>query len=710
MFAGRIRLSCGIAPVIHGNVTLLPLEFGCLEFEGGLIQCLLPLLDGNHTMGDMLKQLRGQFAGADIIEMVGVLARNGIVEPVRDTPSPSANARLAVALVGTGPGRELLEPALADQGIAVLDGAGAPLELQLVSDYSDLARDSTADSERVRLPVKLAGEVAWFGPLFRPGQGACPACLDQRLRLTREAHILAGVHRAERRPGPLAHAAAQVVALQVRRWLDDPSAEQHPLQDALATFDPERLAINLHPVVRRPQCPQCGTPKAMTRVPLTRDCDDRTADDPRGVARDEALFARVGRHLDPLTGLVTALEPVSDHPLNVYRARHVRPLPASTPQMAIDSRRLVAAGKGPSASVARAGALAEALERYSCTWDGSEDLTVASAAELGDTCVLPNDCMLFSQAQLAGGRVDEGYKAGVPAVLDPQAPIGWLKAWSLSRQCWRFVPAGWALMGYRGPGREFSVGDSNGNAAGLTYGDAILSGLCELVERDAVALWWYNRVPRAGVCLDDLPSGYLTDMRKHYRRIGREFWVLDLTSDIGIPTFAAVSQCVDGQPAAPAIAFGSHIDAHTAALRAITEMNQVLPHARAGAPREDRLGAHPGRPDSMELATLDGDPYIRPAVDMPQTRLGDFATPAKAETWDQLEWAEVRVSTAGLELLALNHTRPDVDLPVVRVVVPGMRHFWRRLAPGRLYDVPVRMGWRDSPLAEGEVNPLDLAI
>jgi oxazoline/thiazoline synthase len=45
---------------------------------------------------------------------------------------------------------------------------------------------------------------------------------------------------------------------------------------------------------------------------------------------------------------------------------------------------------------------------------------------------------------------------------------------------------------------------------------------------------------------------------------------------------------------------------------------------------------------------------------------------------------------------------------VARVVVPGLRHFWRRLAPGRLYDVPVSLGWLDRPRAETELNPISI--
>jgi ribosomal protein S12 methylthiotransferase accessory factor len=55
-------------------------------------------------------------------------------------------------------------------------------------------------------------------------------------------------------------------------------------------------------------------------------------------------------------------------------------------------------------------------------------------------------------------------------------------------------------------------------------------------------------------------------------------------------------------------------------------------------------------------------------------------------------------------------TRPEVGLDVVKVAVPGLRHFWRRLGPGRLYDVPVELGWIDRPRSETELNPVPLFV
>jgi ribosomal protein S12 methylthiotransferase accessory factor len=62
----------------------------------------------------------------------------------------------------------------------------------------------------------------------------------------------------------------------------------------------------------------------------------------------------------------------------------------------------------------------------------------------------------------------------------------------------------------------------------------------------------------------------------------------------------------------------------------------------------------------------------------------------------------------GMEMLVLDQTRPDIGLKVVKVIVPGMRLFWKRLAPGRLYDVPVQLSWLKEPRPENQLNPFPM--
>ena len=97
--------------------------------------------------------------------------------------------------------------------------------------------------------------------------------------------------------------------------------------------------------------------------------------------------------------------------------------------------------------------------------------------------------------------------------------------------------------------------------------------------------------------------------------------------------------------------------------------------------------------------------WLAPAEDAPLRKASHYRVIETADMREDVEYCRTRVEAGGMEFLVLDQTRPDIGMPVVRVIVPGLRHFWERLAPGRLYDVPVSMGRRSRPLAEADINP-----
>jgi ribosomal protein S12 methylthiotransferase accessory factor len=221
----------------------------------------------------------------------------------------------------------------------------------------------------------------------------------------------------------------------------------------------------------------------------------------------------------------------------------------------------------------------------------------------------------------------------------------------------------------------------------------------ELVERDSYAIWWYNRLRRSELNLDGFDDPYVRDLKVQLANTGRRLWVLDITSDLGIPSFVALSHAV--QNGADFIEYGSgaHFDPRIALLRALTEVNQFLSiglmGARNATPRND--GATPFSLRDHAYLKPNGHALVRPQRDLTFGGL------------DKREQVMACVNIAkhhGLDFLVLDQTRPDIEVPVVRVIVPGLRHFYRRFAPGRLYDVPVKLGLRDRPLSENELNPL----
>ena len=104
-------------------------------------------------------------------------------------------------------------------------------------------------------------------------------------------------------------------------------------------------------------------------------------------------------------------------------------------------------------------------------------------------------------------------------------------------------------------------------------------------------------------------------------------------------------------------------------------------------------------------ATVQNQPYLAPSADAAALRLADVPDLSTERIDTDVSWLVHHLARHGLEVLVLDQTRPDVGLPVVRVVVPGLRHFWARFGPGRLYEVPVKQGWIPRPLDESELNP-----
>jgi ribosomal protein S12 methylthiotransferase accessory factor len=202
------------------------------------------------------------------------------------------------------------------------------------------------------------------------------------------------------------------------------------------------------------------------------------------------------------------------------------------------------------------------------------------------------------------------------------------------------------------------------------------------------------------VDLSQFNDSYIRDLQSQLAETGRRLWVLDVTSDLGIPTFVAVSHWMQNGQENIEFGSGAHFDTRIALLRALTELNQFLSIGLMGGGTGEKSsldGVNPFRMQDHLYLTPSGNPPV-------QSALG-----SKFDNSDAREQviACVRLAKkAGLDFLVLDQTRPDIEVPVVRVVVPGLRHFYRRFALGRLYDVPVKLGLRDRPIKEDELNPI----
>jgi ribosomal protein S12 methylthiotransferase accessory factor len=176
--------------------------------------------------------------------------------------------------------------------------------------------------------------------------------------------------------------------------------------------------------------------------------------------------------------------------------------------------------------------------------------------------------------------------------------------------------------------------------------------------------------------------------------------VLDVTNDLDVPTFVAITHWMKDVQENIEFGSGAHFDARIALLRALTELNQFLSIGLMGGGKGEKSSL-----DGTTPLRLENYPYLAP-TGAPPVRPDLTAAFGRLDTREQVAACVDIARRQGFDFLVLDQTRPDIDVPVVRVIVPGMRHFYRRFAPGRLYDIPVKLGWRDRPMPEDEFNPI----
>ena len=363
-------------------------------------------------------------------------------------------------------------------------------------------------------------------------------------------------------------------------------------------------------------------------------------------------------------------------------------------------------GAGLTLAEARRRASAEAIERACAVFQGDEPVFQASYRELGAAAVHPDELLLWSASQRRRRPASGSLMLRVPPRFEERRPIAWSPAWSLTRREWRYLPSMAVYFRYPVASfRRYCPADSNGIAAGRTRGEAALRALLELVERDSVSLWWYNRARRPAFSLAGTGDRRLGRLLRFYEEVGREVWVLDLTSDLGVPVAAAISRLRSGPREDLAFGFGAGLAAGGAVRHALLEMAQVVALREAGG-----RGGEGGGPFERwrRHARAAGFPHLLPAGRSAR-RVAPAAAPLPGPAAG-LRRCAAALEARGLELLACDLTRRAAPLAVVRMVVPGLRHLWPRLAPGRLYDAPVAAGWRPRPLEEAALNAVPLLL
>ncbi len=511
---------------------------------------------------------------------------------------PGRGGDVPVAVVAAtgelaGPASDLAR-ALAEDGATVVPADQAGLLVVAVDDYLD---PQLAAIDRPFLPWRPRGRRLWLGPVLG-ADGPCWTCLATRLAQNRPADYRLGPDRWLV-PRPMADTPAirrQAVAwaaLELGRILAGAPGGRD-----LLTLDLGDGSAAHHPVTALPHCPACGG-----RVAVLPD------DVPARLARQESA----------LTGILAPPLMISPEPglhLAFAAAQLGGPAGPAAPAPLV----VAVAGKGRRPEDAVLRARAEAVERHSGAWAGDRPVHRAPARDLPGAILPPG---------VAGDEV-----------------IDWCEARSVLDGTPRWLAAATAWYGYRDAARpDLGPAHSIGCAAGPTSEAAILAGLMELVERDALARWWHGMRAVPGLAESD--GG----------------WLLALPHPLNLPVIVALATDPSGVVVLGAAA---DIEAGRAAERARLERGQI---AVLMAAERHGLIVDPVDPLHARLANWRADTDIAASTWLrPSGALNLHDLPPVGGLPACID----RLRAAGHDLVVLDQTRPEIGVPVVRVVVPGM--------------------------------------
>ncbi len=719
----------------------------------GRAYCLVAeMLDGSKDADEIADALENEISAAEVYFALEKLKQKGFITEkaenvsaafaaywnmldISGTAAKEALENTLVSLISIGCDSAPIERAIKNAGMDVRicsvekafteKGPGNNILLAAVSDYllPELYKINQIALKK-KLPwmlVKPTGMSVWLGPVFIPGRTGCFECLAQRLKTNRLLERFVKFKINDPAPivsskGSLASsvelacqmAAQQLAILAVQN-------ERSNLAGRIISVNTATLKSEEHFLTRRPQCSACNegsfaeeklSPPALKSVIKK---NDQLYSGSRTISPEET-FNKFSSHISPITGVVNNIENTSfgDGLINVYCAGHNFAVVNNNISSLQKNLRSMSSGKGMTENSSKTGALCEAIERYSGCYHGTKLKIKSSYSKIKERAILPNDCMNFSGEQFKNrelmNRQNHDFHF-IPEPFDEDAEVEWVPFWSLTKKEWRYVIANFCYYGYHDPGgRDFLRPNSNGCASGNTLEEAFLQAFFEINERDAVALWWYNMIERPAIDLESFNIPYIEKLHYAYEKKSCKFWVLDITTNTKIPAFAAVSHKPGAKREEILYAFGSHFDPKIALMRALTELNQCLAAFLGKETPNDYFFGDHHMIEWWNNAKLDAEPYLAPAKNLAPKKLSDFCDLSSPDMLQDIELCVKLMNECGMQTLMLDQTQPDIGMNVVRVLVPGMRHMWRRLGPGRLYDVPVGMGLLKRPKKESEMN------
>lgn len=340
-----------------------------------------------------------------------------------------------------------------------------------------------------------------------------------------------------------------------------------------------------------------------------------------------------------------------------------------------------------------AGAIGEAIERYSATFVPYDELIFQSYSAVFDKAISPWSLSLYEENQYK--QENFSYRR-----LDSDRTIGWVTGYSLTKDVPVLVPAFAVYQPYLSKIGEFPVTQqiTTGLACGNTLEEAILSAIYEVVERDAAMLMWLQtRRPPKIIFPESENFEILGKALRAFSGCSQYVTVLDVTTDLCIPSYVAAWEGpIDEQHNGAVFASCANLSPERAVVGALTELAQCLLWTGS------LIGSRSILPDprTENISTIE-DHVMWPlkstnrpafAFALSSEKNVDLDKRIDASSSDVLDCIQKSVDLireGGLEVIVVDVTSPDIreiGLHVVRVIIPGAQPLFFGTGLHRLSD------------------------
>lgn len=312
-------------------------------------------------------------------------------------------------------------------------------------------------------------------------------------------------------------------------------------------------------------------------------------------------------------------------------------------------------GKGGTPAQSEASAVMELAERFSffSFCKNPENFFVEQYRNLKDP-VLPFEA-------IARSVHDDSDELDRAKEVFSRLPLKWTWAYNLSRDEEILIPFNWF----------YTINEFNGPSAGNCVEEAVVQGICELIERHCSSVISRNRMNTPAIDLDSVTDPLCLEMIGKYKKAGVDLYITDFSLDTGIPSVGVLAHDPSTFPEKSELVWtaGTIPDPQKALSRALTEVAQLAGDFNTSA---NYVASGLPKFGSLEEA----DFVMHPDRKIGITQLPDLSNNnIKVEVENCIS----ALSRIGMEIILVNTMHPKLGIPAFYAIMPGA-HFRERSA------------------------------